>query len=244
MTDADAAIDAIRAAKSYIDRLYAENSKLTVTQQFDYLKFASMHLANARRLDATAVLAVPTKDGTAIVTQDHFCAQVLYYQGVLEAAQDTDLPGCEKALETLKQASVYAPQKPYIHREIASVLLKLHRRDEALTAARFALALDPDNADSRLLVDKISTTPTLGVKEVPPGTTEKKLGCALMLAAVIGFCTIPSLIARAIPGNAHNWPVIWTVIGLGVVFYVGFKLREWGESSAYIHNVLRKERYK
>lgn len=237
-----AAVESIRIAKGYYDRLF-QDPKLTATEQTDCLKFAAHHLAAARTADPTAVLLIDGKNGTERWTQDFLCAQVLYHQSVMEAAPE-DEAGCLKALETLKQATAFAPDTPFIHRGIAETLLKLNRRDEAIVAAEFALALRPDDFASRLLVDKIKTTPTLGVKEVPPGTTEKKLGCALMIAAVVGFCTIPSLIASAIPGSDHDWPIIWTVIGLGVLFWIGFKLREWGEGTTYLHNASRKDRYK
>lgn len=239
MPDTAAAQESLRIAKGYYDRLLSEHQKLSPNQHLDCIKFAAHHLANARAADPTAHLEVQTPKGTTTYTQEFLSAQILYFQAKREAALD-DEEGCLKSLETLKQASVYAPDRPYIHRAIAEVLLKLFRRDEALTAAQFALMLDPADMDSRLLVDKITTTPSVGVPEVIPGARSSdfghstwKLGMILTFVAPIGLAVI-GLASLA----------VGSVITGVVLCIVGLKIKDYGDGTKYLHNALRKDEYR
>ena len=236
-----AAHDSLVIAKAYYDRLLRPN--LTTTEHLDCIKFGTHHLALARHADPYATLTVQEKSGAVTYTQEDLSSGLLYFQAMHEQAHE-DEEGCEKSLETLKQATAYTPRAPFLHRSIAKTFLKLDRRDEAITAAQFALALDPSSMDSRILLDKIEATPSLGVPEEIPGESTQQLGCGLMIAAVLGFFTIPSLIAQAMPGHTKNWPIVFTVVGLGVLFFIGMKMREWGEGSTYLHKHAQRDRYR
>lgn len=239
MPDTAAAIASIKIAKGYYDRL--DNNKLTYSEQLDCLKFGAHHLAQARAADPSAILKIDTPKGSEIWTQEILSASFLYIQASLEAAHE-DEASWKKALETLKQASVYAPNLPYIHRKIAEVLLKLHRRDEALIAARFALALNPDDMQSRLLADKIDTTPTLGVEDkTRPGDPERKIGTGIMVAAPVWFMTVPPMMEKS---GTSQFAVSVAILASFLIFYIGFKIRQSGDATDYIHKHAQKDHYK
>lgn len=239
MTDTAAAIASIKIAKGYYERLSEKN--LTYSEQLDCLKFGAHHLSLARAADPAAVLTIDTPKGCETWTQEILSASFLYIQATIEAAREDD-EGYKKAFETLKQASVYAPNLPYIHRKIAEVLLKLHRRDEALTAAKFALALNPDDMQSRLLADKIDTTPTLGVEDKSlPGDPERRLGTGIMIAAPIWFMTVPPMMEKS---GASQFAVSVAILASFLIFYIGFKIRQGGNATDYIHKHAQKDHYK
>ncbi len=137
MSDTHAAVESLRIAKAYYDRL-VDTPKLTPNEQLDCITFAAHHLAKARQADPTVTLEVETKGGITTWTQEMLSASVLYFQAIREGALE-DQQGCLKSLETLQQASVYAPDRPYIHRAIAEVPLKLPSR----------MAASPLKADNR-----------------------------------------------------------------------------------------------
>lgn len=237
MHDTAAALDSLTIAKGYYDRL--SEQKLTHSEQLDCIKFAAHHLARARAADPTAVLEVETSKGTETYTQEILSASILYIQASIEAAHE-DQASWNKALETLKQASAYAPNLPYIHRKIAEVMLKLHRRDEAATAAKFALILNPNDMQSRLLVDKIDTTPTLGVPEEIPGQSTQQTGHFIALAGAVVLIGGPMFFSSI----GREDLIFGCVVFGGLGIWAGFKISEFGQRTKYLHNALRKDHYR
>lgn len=238
--------DSLRIAVGYYDRLL-EDSKLTPNQQLDMVKFGAHHLAEARKADPTATFATLTPKGLPVTyTQEFLSAQLLYFQAVREGALE-DEEGCLKSLETLKQASAYTPENPFIHRAIAEVLLKLNRRHDALTAARFALALDPSDIKSRMFVDKVTTTPSLGVPEQDPAAAEVHLGTMLMIAAPIGFICMPYIQDALHSASGKYAGDVWGALvffGLIGLFALGWKIRASANTTRYLHKALQKDFYK
>lgn len=236
-----AAHDSLVIVKAYHDRLIAKT--LTTTEQLDCIKHGSQHLAQAREADPHATLTVQEKSGSVTYTQEFFSAFFLFSQSVYEQMFD-DKPGILKALETLKRATAYMPKAPWLHRSIAEALLKLNRRDEAIVAAKFAVALDPSSMDGRILLDKIQATPTLGVAEHDPTAEQKTRALAIMLACPIGFVLLVFL-NNATGGINALSPLLQASIMFGLVglFIYGFKSWRSVERTRYLQKKFQKDFY-
>lgn len=233
-----AAADALRFARSYLDDCYQDGA--SGSQRNDALKFASKYLKQARELNPNVGLTIETKDGLFTCTQDQLAAEALYLEGSLLSVGEHE-PQLKNAFEALKKAAVYDPTAPHIHREIAQVLLKLHRRDDALKAAEFALSLNPSNIASRKLYDKIEATPSLGVKRQEASVVYEGLAKAFWGLAVIFCLVLPAMLLTQ--GHFVDAIISFIVLGMPSIGIAG-KFSEWAIVSKFLRKAAEREIYK
>lgn len=114
---------------------------------------ASYYLARAVLFDEAGEYRRAVQDynryDTLLVLSGQLPSPQFYYQ-----REQCELNGklYQQALEDISRAVVLAPSEPLYLAEKASLLLRVNRKEEALTAARQCVAIAPQYAEARLLL--------------------------------------------------------------------------------------------
>lgn len=228
---------ALQMVVSYLNDIY-DNKDASSAERFAALGHATKYLNEARTHDPSETVIRTLDNKTYGQTQDQLAAELLSLEGGLIAAYDSPETQ-KKAIQIFQKALKYTPNAPHLYRSMAQSYLKLNHRQHAVTTARQALELDPNDIDSRKLLDKIEGTPQLGIKQKERGSGMSTIGTTLL---TLGFIAV--FIAPIIAYSMQIYPAMigWPIIGIPLI-WIGSKFSDWGMRNKMLHNALEKDRY-
>lgn len=157
MANKDEAVIAMRTAQQYLEKTANDSSK---RERDEWLKFAAQYAAKAKALDPEAILTF--SDNGSYLTIDHLTARILFIEAVFNYGTDYKADW-KKAAAALEKAIAYYPQATY-YQWLAKTYAKLHRRVDAIKALETSFTVEPNNFETRSMLDKMGANPAIGAK--------------------------------------------------------------------------------
>jgi tetratricopeptide (TPR) repeat protein len=147
-------------AYSYLEQFKVLTGKDRPEERDQAPRFASKHLAEARKHDPYASVSVIEGKQTVTYTFDQLAARALYFEGLIASNSEYDQYRAKHAFE---KAASYQPHDPAHYIELAKVYVRQYQRAKALEALHQALTIDPSYFPAIDLLNKFQDNSDIGI---------------------------------------------------------------------------------